>query len=204
MPLRLLNTPSNNILFVEDGNLELRQPLWADFAQWQCLRKDSEDFLRKWEPRWPHDDLTKAGYRRRLHSINRQWNMGVGKSYFLFQGKTNLLIGGASISKITKGTAGSATLGYWMGERYSDKGYMSLAAARLIEHSFQDLQLNRIEAAALPSNKRSIHLLEKLGFEKEGIARQYLEINGATEDHILFARLKSNSNGTGKQGFSVV
>ena len=91
-----------------------------------------------------------------------------------------------------------------MGVHHAGKGYMSRGSARLLDHAFDDLKLNRVEAAALPTNKRSIHLLKKLGFEKEGFARQYLEINGVAEDHFLFACLKPGTNGTGKHSLSVV
>ncbi|WP_432490651.1 GNAT family N-acetyltransferase, partial [Flavonifractor plautii] len=48
------------------------------------------------------------------------------------------------------------------------------------------LRLHRIEAASIPSNQPSIRVLERSGFEREGLARQYLKINGHWSDHILF------------------
>ena len=59
----------------------------------------------------------------------------------------------------------------------------------ILSFAFDDLKLRRVEAAALPGNARSIHLLEKCGFKREGYAREYLEINGVREDHILFGCL---------------
>jgi ribosomal-protein-alanine N-acetyltransferase len=50
---------------------------------------------------------------------------------------------------------------------------------------FDDLGLHRIMAGYLPHNKRSGKLLDRLGFEKEGLARKYLKINGRWEDHLL-------------------
>jgi len=38
-----------------------------------------------------------------------------------------------------------------------------------------------------PENGRSVALLQRLGFEDEGLAREYLFINGAWRDHRMFA-----------------
>ena len=49
--------------------------------------------------------------------------------------------------------------------------------------------LHRIEAACLPANARSIRLLEKSGFRREGYLHKYLKIAGAWEDHHLYSLL---------------
>jgi ribosomal-protein-alanine N-acetyltransferase len=41
----------------------------------------------------------------------------------------------------------------------------------------------------MPSNPGSIRVLEKAGFQKEGLARKMVEINGKWEDHLMFAVL---------------
>ena len=57
---------------------------------------------------------------------------------------------------------------------------------------FGSLRLHRLEAACIPSNAASIKLLEKMGFVREGYAREYLCINGLWQDHLLFARLNGD------------
>ena len=52
--------------------------------------------------------------------------------------------------------------------------------------------LRRIEAACVPYNEASMHLLEKVGFRREGFARQYLCINGTWQDHVLYALLRDD------------
>ena len=54
------------------------------------------------------------------------------------------------------------------------------------------LRLRRIEAACLPENAVSVRLLEKLGFQREGYARQYLCIAGKWQDHLLFGILRGD------------
>jgi len=54
-----------------------------------------------------------------------------------------------------------------------------------------DLHLHRIEAACVPENERSIRLLRKVGFLQEGLARNYIRINGHWRDHLdAFAYLQ--------------
>jgi ribosomal-protein-alanine N-acetyltransferase len=62
----------------------------------------------------------------------------------------------------------------------------------LLGFVFDDLGLHRLEAACLPSNDRSKGVLRNVGFHEEGLARQYLKINGAWRDHVLFAMLASD------------
>jgi ribosomal-protein-alanine N-acetyltransferase len=57
--------------------------------------------------------------------------------------------------------------------------------------SYGALRLHRVEAASIPTNKASIRLLEKTGFQHEGLAREYLCINGVWQDHLLFGRTKT-------------
>ena len=57
-----------------------------------------------------------------------------------------------------------AALGYWVGRPYWGMGFTAEAAKALIEHGFLRLGLTRIEAAAVPANRRSIRVQEKLGF----------------------------------------
>ena len=50
---------------------------------------------------------------------------------------------------------------------------------------FEQYNLHRIMANYLPENLASGRVLEKLGFVREGIAKDYLRINGVWRDHVL-------------------
>ena len=69
---------------------------------------------------------------------------------------------------------------------------MSDAVKATVKFIFADLALHRVEAACVPSNIASRELLRKVGFQEEGYARKYLRINGAWEDHLLFAYLATD------------
>ncbi len=70
-----------------------------------------------------------------------------------------------------------------------NKGYMTEAIEKGISIMFSGYKLHRIEANVIPRNKRSLRVVEKLGFKHEGFSPKYLKINGVWEDHERFAIL---------------
>lgn len=61
---------------------------------------------------------------------------------------------------------------------------MTEAVEAVVNHAFHELRLHRIEANIMPRNQASLRVVQKLGFQNEGISRKYLQINGKWEDHI--------------------
>jgi len=174
---------------VENASYYLRPPVMGDFPVWAALRAESREFLKPWEPIWPKDDLTKAGFRRRLRRYTKERREGRSHPFLLFRRCDDMLLGGMTLSNIRRGVSQSVTLGYWMGARHAGCGHMSAAVSMVLPFCFDVLALHRVEAACLPHNVRSIRLLENAGFRREGYARRYLLINGEWQDHILFSCL---------------
>jgi ribosomal-protein-alanine N-acetyltransferase len=166
----------------------LRIPQMADWNEWARLREASRDFLVPWEPLWPSDDLTHRAFRRRLRRYAREMRDDLGYPFLIFRTADRALLGGITLTNIRRGVAQVASLGYWTGAPFAGKGYMTAALAALIPFAHGTLRLKRIEAACLPHNVASVRLLERLGFVREGYAREYLCIAGKWQDHLLFAR----------------
>jgi [ribosomal protein S5]-alanine N-acetyltransferase len=173
------------------GAILLRRPELRDYPAWNELRRTSADFLTPWEPRWPADDMSWAGYRRRMKIYRRELETGTGLTFFIFLACDKRLIGGLSFTNIRYGSSCNCQLGYWMGKPYSGKGYMKTAVRTALEMLFSNTSIERVEAVCLPGNAPSEGLLRRLGFRKEGELRQYMEINGERRDHLLYAILKS-------------
>jgi RimJ/RimL family protein N-acetyltransferase len=85
----------------------------------------------------------------------------------------------------------SAGLGYWIRQTAWGQGFAPEAAASVIEHGFRSLGLNRIEAHVALENKKSQRVVEKLGFQREGIARELEIIGGRPLDHYQYGLLQS-------------
>jgi len=179
-------------LRLEASRVFLLPPRMGDFKSWAALREESRDFLTPWEPTWPHDALTRHAFRRRLKAYTQEWRQGTGFSFLVYRLSDQVLMGGVTLSNLRRGVAQSASLGYWIGERFARQGFMSEAVAAVLEFAFEELALHRVEAACLPENDASRSLLLKVGFRQEGYARQYLRINGKWQDHLLFEILRDD------------
>src|SRR5579871_4991426 len=177
---------------IEGEGIFLRQPQMSDHPEWAALRERSRSFLEPWEPTWPADDLTRAAFRRRLKRYAEDQRTDQAYAFFLFRRDDDELIGGLTLANIRRGVAQAGSLGYWMGEPFVRRGYMTAAVLALVPFAFSTLRLHRIEAACIPTNAASIRLLEKTGFSREGYAREYLCINGTWQDHLLYARLQDD------------
>lgn len=174
---------------VDGRNVYIRPPRDSDWEAWAALREDSRDFLVPWEPTWPRDSLTRASYRRRLRHYAEEWQTGAGYAFFIFARADDGLRGGITLSNVRRGVAQTGTLGYWVGRPFARQGVMTDALGCVMEFSFDRLHLHRLEAACLPRNAASRGVLQKAGFREEGFAPKFLRINGAWEDHLLFAIL---------------
>lgn len=97
------------------------------------------------------------------------------------------IVGYFNISQIIRGPLLSAFLGYGGVARWSGAGYMTAALRLVLERTFTDLALHRIEANVQPGNARSIALVERCGFVREGFSERYLKIGGHWRDHVRFA-----------------
>ena len=176
----------------------LRPPQVSDHAQWRAVRKASREFLQPWEPKWPDDDFTASAWRERMRRYAREASLGSGHAWFLFL-DDGTLAGGISIGNIRRGVAQSGQIGYWMGAMHAGKGLMGEALGLIVPHAFSTLGLHRLEAACIPGNTRSMRLLEKAGFEREGLMRSYLKIGGRWQDHYLYARINGAHQGNGNK-----
>ena len=188
------------LLVLRGERVFLRLPVASDYREWADLRGRSRAFLEPWEPRWTPDELERTAWRDRLSRYREDYARGAAVSFFIFDNATERLMGGITLGNIRHGVAQSGHIGYWIGEPYAGKGYMLEALNLLVTFAFDTLRLHRIEAACIPSNTRSVRVLEKAGFQREGLLRSYLRINGIWQDHYLYARIAGDSFGAATKG----
>ena len=102
---------------IQGAGLFLRMPSLADYPAWTQLRAESRAFLTPWEPTWPADDLTRTAFRRRIRRYHAEVREDRAYPFFIFRQTDYVLLGGITLSNVTRGMTQTATLGYWMGER---------------------------------------------------------------------------------------
>lgn len=182
----------NQVATLHGERVYLREPQMADYVSWARLREKSRAFLTPWEPTWPDDDLTRSAFKYRIKRVREEIEAGSGYPFFIFRNSDDQLVGGITLGHIRRGVGQSGMIGYWSGAPYAGQGYMTEALAQIIPFAFDQLRLHRIEAACISGNTRSIRLLEKAGFQREGLLRSYLKINGFWQDHLLYALIESD------------
>ena len=87
-----------------------------------------------------------------------------------------------------------AELGYLIGKDHWNHGYATELAAAMVRFGFEQQQLTRIHAGVFNGNNASARVLEKLGFQREGIQRRHINRLGTWRDLILFGLLKDEWN----------
>jgi ribosomal-protein-alanine N-acetyltransferase len=94
-----------------------------------------------------------------------------------------------SFSQIFLGNFCSAYLGFYGMAAFAGRGYMSAALQQTVRHGFDEIGLHRIEANIQPDNLRSLTLVRRAGFRREGFSPAYLRIGGIWRDHERWALL---------------
>lgn len=145
--------------------------------------------LLPWDPPTPPDFYTVARQAERVRQAIANFNDGTGLRYWIAtRHDRGRVIGTVNINQVSRGAFHSAMLGYSLDATLQGQGLMHEALTAAIAEAFSPrFNLHRIQAAYQPNNLRSGAVLERLGFEHEGLARDYLFINGAWRDHCITA-----------------
>jgi [ribosomal protein S5]-alanine N-acetyltransferase len=155
----------------------------SDALALQQLYKKNKEFFQTYSPRRSEEFYT---YERHLKTIkqsiegrkiDREYSFGI------FLKETDELIGDIDLTGVLRNALQSSYIGYSLDQAHNGKGYTTEAVKLVVEYGFKQLHLHRIVAGVMPANIGSIRVLEKAGFEKEGICRQNVKINGNWEDH---------------------
>lgn len=142
-------------------------------------------FLEPWEPQRGADFYTPEFHADQLARDLAQTEAGDSLRLHLFKREDEgRVIGSMGFGNIVRGAFLSCFLGYKLDGAETNQGYMTEALQTGLEGIFRDYGLHRVEANIMPRNAPSLRVVEKLGFRKEGLSRQYLKIHGIWEDHV--------------------
>ncbi|MBT0731194.1 ribosomal protein S5-alanine N-acetyltransferase [Rosenbergiella nectarea] len=172
-----LNSPSMHIRTVAERD----SWLLTDYYH------ENRDFLMPWEPLRDESYFRHHGWEARLQVMGMQQKQGEAFYFLLMDPRQQEVWGVANVSQVIRGGFQACYLGYSLAAAQQGKGLMFEGLSVIIPYLQKQQRLHRIMANYMPRNQRSGALLQRLGFEKEGYARDYLKINGRWEDHILTA-----------------
>lgn len=164
---RLLSlNDANDVLQFELDNQE--------FFQTYTMKRPSEYYKLDFQKDLINQKIAKA-------KNDIEYNFGI------FKIDNDELIGTIGLFRILRDPLQSAIIGYSLSKNHNGKGYATEAVKLVLDYGFTILKLHRIEAGVMPHNLGSIRVLEKAGFEKEGISKSNVKINGKWEDHQVLA-----------------
>ncbi|MGA4838459.1 GNAT family N-acetyltransferase [Streptomyces sp. G45] len=174
----------------------LRPAAPADAEALARAHRHNRAHLAPWDPERPPEFFTAAGQLAGLRAYEQERAKGLRARWLLWdeapeglRGSGPAVVGAITLSNIVGGPFRSANVGYWIDGAYTGRGLASAAVTAVCAAADADLRLHRLEAGTLPHNAASQRVLAKCGFEEYGLARAYLHINGAWQDHRLFQRI---------------
>jgi RimJ/RimL family protein N-acetyltransferase len=91
-----------------------------------------------------------------------------------------------------------AEIGFALARECWGRGFATEAVGTLIRFAFVDLDLHRLEADADPRNERSLRLLERLGFRREGYFRERYHLGGEVQDAVMLGLLRTEWPSSGR------
>jgi ribosomal-protein-alanine N-acetyltransferase len=145
------------------------------------------DRFRRSSPRQPDSYWTPEGQRERVETAVRRNE--AGEALCLAIARADAVLGLVILSTIVRGPFCNTSLGYWIDAAEEGRGITSAAVAATCTIAERDLGLHRIDASTTPDNKASQRVLTKNGFEQYGQARDYIYLDDAWQEALLFQRI---------------
>jgi [ribosomal protein S5]-alanine N-acetyltransferase len=159
-------------------------------AMARFLSENFDGHLDRWSPPATSAYFTEAFWRERLAIAVEDYHAGRSARFVLQARAADSpheapILGSCNYTNIVRGPFQACNLGYQVARSHEGRGLMSEALRATNVFVFGVLKLHRIMANYRPENARSARLLDRLGFAREGLARDYLFIDGAWRDHVL-------------------
>ncbi|MFB9217077.1 ribosomal protein S5-alanine N-acetyltransferase [Vibrio sinaloensis] len=145
----------------------------------------NREHLKPWEPKREEAFYTVAGWTQRLIKLHELHRMGLGYYLIILDSETGEMLGTVSFSNISRFPFHACNVGYSLAHDAVGRGVMTRALKLAVNYMFSVQNIHRIMAGYMPRNLRSEAVLQRVGFAREGLAKDYLLINGKWEDHNL-------------------
>ncbi|OEF29231.1 ribosomal-protein-alanine acetyltransferase [Vibrio rumoiensis 1S-45] len=151
----------------------------------------NKQHLASWEPIRSPSFYTQSGWFDRIENIIAMHLRQTGFSFIILNQNESEVLGTVNFSNVSRYPLHACNLGYALAEQIQKQGVMHATLTVLIDWMFQNQNMHRIMAAYIPENIASENVLKKQGFDQEGIAKDYLLINGKWQTHHLMSLTNS-------------
>jgi ribosomal-protein-alanine N-acetyltransferase len=169
---------------LRDGPVTIRPVRLRDARALEQELISNRAWLRTWEATNPRGPIG-VDSRASIRSLLANWRSGFGVPFVIeYEGE---FAGQLNVSGLSYGSLSSASIGYWVAERFAGRNITPTAVALATDHCLFSIGLHRMEICIRPENAPSLRVVEKLGFRYEGLRRRFIHINGDWRDHFCFA-----------------
>lgn len=169
------------------GGLVLRVRREQDAGALASAYQRNRGHLAPWDPTRTEEFFTEEGQLAETRELLALREVDAALPLVVSDG--DQIAGGVNLSHLVRGPFQSANVGYWLDRDHVGRGLASAALSTVVEVARDGYGLHRIQAATLLANHASQSVLTRVGFERIGVAPNYLKIAGRWQDHVLFQRI---------------
>jgi ribosomal-protein-serine acetyltransferase len=175
----------DGVRFELTDDCHLRLLRESDAEELYAVIEESRAYLAEWLPWAAEQTLERtAEFIRKAHKQLEE-NNGFQTAIVLDGG----IVGSVGFTGI-RWDARATGLGYWLAEANQGRGLMTRAVAALTRHALEELDLNRVEIQVATDNPRSRAIPERLGFQQEGVLREYEQVGDRYLDIVVYSLLR--------------
>ena len=180
-----------------DETTELRLFELGDAEEIFAVVDEHRGDLREWLP-WVDGTLSAEDTREFLRASIEKREVGDGfAAGFWHEGK---FAGGLGLHAIDRNNL-ATSIGYWLAPPCRGRGYVTKACRLLLDHVFNELNLNRLVIHCAAENVRSRAIPERLGFVQEGVLRQAAKLPKGYVDLVVYGMLAEEWRAAGEATF---
>ena len=173
--------------------VKILQPGSANLVLDYLIR--NKDHVQSWIPTRSKDYYTLQFQEKKLDKLLELYNSGKEFRFYIFhKNDRTKIIGDLSFFKFVKGAFWSCFVSYALDYNCLKQGIMTEAVQAGVKYMFDVQNAHRVSASVMPENKKSINVLERSGFQFEGLCKNYLRINSSWKDHKMYAITNDNWN----------
>lgn len=178
-------SPAAELPVLDGTRVRLRPHREADLPAYFELFSDPT-VTRYWStPAWTRIEQARPRFDRALSGNDPERMLG----WAIASKGDDRLIGDVALHAINR-EQGRAEIGYALHPAHWGQGHARVALGLVLAHAFDVLGLRRVEADTDPRNEASCRLLERLGFQREGLLRERWYVAGELCDTVLYGLLE--------------
>jgi RimJ/RimL family protein N-acetyltransferase len=131
-----------------------------------------------------YDQFNARAFRAHAH---RERVRGHAMYLAIADAQDGVAVGSCDLRRPVPDDPGLGELGYLLGPEGRGRGLATAAVRLLARYALEQLRMARVQALVHPDNARSLRVLERAGFEREGVLRGYRDGSAGREDRVVLS-----------------